>query len=184
MKRFSISAVFFALTLIFPLANVLAESESEPTVSPKARPSHKSLQDKFAKQQKETAKKTTTTPVPKKEAVETTKNYNLTENSTLLASSGYWTPIPKGSVIYTPSHLKSKIVSQAKGKIVDWKQFLRKNQGWIHIRPVTMKEARGASALKPEAIKAYQSMGKMVIATYQKSPISVMPKALVIPEKK
>lgn len=169
-------------TLILSAAFVHAGNESKTPKTPKPRPSHQSVQAEIAKQQKGKNKQGDASTKPVEKPVDQNKEFNIADESTLLASKGLWTPVPKGTVIYTPKHLKSKIVSQPKGKISDWKQFFYKNRGWIHLHPVTIAQARG-SQIKPELIKAYQSMGKMVIATYQKNPISVMPEALVIPKE-
>lgn len=169
-------------TLIFPAAFVHAGDESQTPDIPKARPSHQSIQDKITQQQKDASRQERSSAKPVQKPVDQKKKFNIADEDTLLVSKGLWTPLPKGTVIYTPNHLKSKIAGQPKGKISDWKQFLQKNKGWIHLHPVTMAQARG-SQIKPEVIKAYQSMGKMVIATYQNNPISVMPAALVIPKE-
>jgi len=186
MKRSLLTAGLFAVTLILPAAFVHAGDESKtPTAStiPTARPTHQTVQKKLSKQQKEANADTQSSAKPVKKTSTENRAFNIADESTLLASKGLLINVTSWTVIYTPSHLKSKIVSKPTGKISDWKQFFLKNKGWIHLHPVTMAQARGESVLKPDVIKAYQSMGKMVVATYQNNPISVIAEALVIPKK-
>ena len=153
----------------------------EFTETPNKRASHQELLAKQSHLLPEVVdEKSGNQGTSKKEKHPEPKKYDLIKNSTILTSGGLWTPIPRGAVIYAPSHLKSKITIQPKSKLVDWVVFFRKNAGWIHLHRVTMAQARGTESLTPETIKAYQSMGKIVIATYQNSIISVMPEAFTL----
>ncbi len=107
----------------------------------------------------------------------------LIGNSTLLASSGKWTLVPKGSVLYVPKSLNSKIVTKPKGKLLSWNDFIARNGSWIHLASVKMKQAQGREIISQEMIKQYSRLGKIVIATYSKAPISVSTKALIPPEQ-
>lgn len=173
----------FASILILSPVQVHGDNESGTPATPKPRPTSQNLRLQLSKQQKEANQEKSQTSKSREQPIEKNQNFNIADESTLLASKGFWTPLPTGTVIYIPNHLKSKIVTHPTGKISDWKQFLYKNRGWIHLLPVTMDQARGSSRIKADVIKAYQSMGKVVIATYQNNPVSVMPKALIIPKE-
>ena len=109
----------------------------------------------------------------------TKKRKGLLERSTILAHNGNWTLLPKGAVIHTPDHLKNKIASTpGRNKIITWKPFLQKNHGWIHTYPISKEQARGTKKISPAAIKAYKTMGKLVVATHNGNPISVNPTSL------
>ena len=102
----------------------------------------------------------------------------------VLVSNGQCTYIPKGAVLYAPEHLKSKIGSKLTGTFVSWDEFSRLNSGWIHLHQVSRKQAAGEDYLKPEALKAYKTINKMVIAHHYGNIISVREKALNPPAAK
>lgn len=112
------------------------------------------------------------------------KRAGLLERSTLLASGRHWAMIPKTALIYLPERYKSKVVSKPQGKLLKWSEFVKKNSGWIHTHEVKLSQARGLEIVDPKVVKAYKTMGKIVIATYQKNPITVKAAALVPPEEK
>ncbi|MBK1830552.1 hypothetical protein JIN77_07430 [Verrucomicrobiaceae bacterium R5-34] len=111
----------------------------------------------------------------------TVKKRSLMGMSTLLASRGHWALVPKGSIIHMPQQLKGKLVTSPQGKLQDWPVFLRENAGWIHLFPVDLAIARGHKTIDEKQMKAYQTMGKMVIATSGGYPVSVSEQALVPP---
>ena len=109
------------------------------------------------------------------------KRLGIVESSTMLAYRGHWTLVPISSVIHTPSTHKDKIVTKPKGDLLTWESFLTKNSGWIHTHEVTIDQARGEKAINQKVIDAYKSMGKLIVATYKKGPISVEKSALSPP---
>lgn len=163
------------LTIFFSLAWVcLTSAEPEKTApAPVMRPTHADIAKKRQEQDKAATTKGKTSDQP----LVKTKKRSLINNSTLLTSFGKWTLVPRGSVIYLPKHLRSKIAPKPQGDLVNWKIFLHKNRGWIHLHPVTMIQAQGKEAINAKTIKAYQSIGKIVIATCAGGPISVAPSA-------
>lgn len=108
---------------------------------------------------------------------------SLTSISKIIVSGKYCAMIPKGAILYTPRHITDKDSPKLKGKLVNWNKFLLMNSGWIHMHQVTMRQAAGKEKIRPEVIKAYQSIGKMVIAHNDGDLVSVNPKALT-PVKK
>ena len=158
MKTLSITTAVLIASLSTHFAD--AQSAKEPKNDPVKRTAN----------QKNTPK--TLAPIIRKKK-------SFIARSTLLASNGEWTLLPKGSVIHTPDHLKDKIIpSPGKLKIVKWKTFLRKNHGWIHTIPVSKEQSAGTKKISPEKIKTFKTMGKMVIAMNHDNPISVAPNAL------
>lgn len=138
------------------------------------RPSHSDI---TAKKSKHVSKPREERKVQEKPVV-TVKKRSLIQNATLLTSGKNWTILPKGSVIYIPEKLKTKIVKTPKGELVDWKTFLRLNRGWVYVHSISMKQAKGKATLTPEEMKAYKGMGKIVVATCMGGPISVKEEAL------
>ncbi|BDS08511.1 hypothetical protein NT6N_35510 [Oceaniferula spumae] len=165
------TCILALITCLF-IPHASAEEADKPT--PKKRPSHADLVKKKAELDKEAPK---LTPVEEKAALKVKKR-SLIGNSTLLANNGQWTLVPKGAVLYVPKQLQDKVVQAPSGYLVDWKTFLRKNHGWLHLYSVNMTQAQGKDKVSPEAIKAYTSIGKVVVATCSGGPISVAPDAL------
>ena len=125
------------------------------------------------------AQPTTTKNPPKDIQPAQKKRKSLIERSTLLAHNGEWALFPKNSVLHIPDHLKNKVISTpGKLKIVHWSTFFKKNHGWIHTHSVNKEQARGKEKINPAAIKAYKTIGKVVIATHNGNPISVNPNSL------
>jgi len=167
------------ITLISLAAISLAVADTaKSTVTPKKRPSHADLIKK-----KSAEKKTPQATTPAKPLVKA-KRKTLIGNSTLLASNGQWTLIPRGSVIHIPERLKSKVVLKPTGTLIEWKKFLIANHGWLHTHSIKMTQAQGKEKLKDDAMKAYKSMGKVIVATCSGGPISVAPISLLTEEEK
>jgi len=133
------------LTISLSLACIgLISAEPEKTASaPVMRPTHADIVKKQEEKDKENDKAETKKQNTSDKPLVKTKKRSLIGNSTLLTSFGKWTLIPRGSIIYMPKHLKNKITSEPEGELVNWKKFLHKNRGWIHLHPVTMVQAQG-----------------------------------------
>ena len=111
------------------------------------------------------------------------KKRSLSDICMVLVSDGQCTYIPKGAVLYAPEHLKSKIGTQLTGTFVSWEEFSRNNSGWIYLHQVSRTQAAGEDHLKPEAIDAYKTINRMVIAHHYGNIISVREKALKPPSQ-
>ena len=171
MKTISLIA---AISLISSLITIADEKTSPSSIKSPAHNEILKRRAELKKQNAEQDKKDGNVPLPLTTQVVKKERKGLLERSTLLASQGNWTLAAKGCVLYTPDHLKSKIVSSpGKLKLVKWHTFLRNNHGWIHTLPVTEAQARGTEKVKQETIKAYKTMGKVVIAIYKDYPVSV-----------
>ena len=166
------------ITIILIASFSISLAEKQPTASQKP-PTHSEILKKRAELKKKNAKKAAQGYTPKVIPALQKKGQSLLERSTLLAHNGEWILLPKGAVIHTPDHLKDKIVTTpGKLKIVQWSPFLQKNHGWIHAHSITKEQARGKEKISAKAIKAYKTIGKMVVATYNGHPISVHPNTL------
>ncbi len=163
----------------------LASAEPEkPAPTPVLRPTHANIVKKRQEQNKENEKAAPPQANAGDEPLVKTKKRSLINSSTLLTSFGKWTLIPRGSIIYLPKRLQDKITTKPEGELVNWKIFLHKNRGWIHLHPVTMVQAQGKETINPKTIKAYQSIGKIIVATCAGGPISVAPSAYQLEDDK
>ena len=172
--------LFFTITLSLVCASAIYADKGEGVPTPVKRPSHEDI----SKKQKEQATQVPVLAPSKEKTILPSEKRSLIAKSTLLSSDSFWTLLPRGSVIHVPKHLKGKVTRKPYGALVDWKTFLRKNHGWIHVHEVTMTQAQGKGSINPKIIEAYQSMGKIVVATCSGGPISVAPTSLVTKKEK
>jgi len=100
---------------------------------------------------------------------------SLYRNSHILVHRGKHTIIPKGSIIYLPTKDKTKVCETPSGKFDFWPDFLKKNQSWIWTYEVTRDQAKGLKPIQESKLEEFAKMNRMVVATYQKSPITILP---------
>lgn len=182
MKRTLTSAGCLLLCASLLGINGVKGEASTPPQSPSApahakRPTSESIINIRKQRDKENERQETSKPqilLEKSKDSNSAKGKSI-RRSTFLGSGNNWARIPAGSLMHIPTRLKQKIISKPQGKIMRWGDFYKKNHGWIHLHSVSLQQARGLEAIKPDVIKAYQSMGKLVVAAYHGAPISVIP---------
>ena len=128
------------------------------------------------------AKKNELTPSSKKAEIKPQLSA-LYNNSHILVNGGKHTIIPKGSIIYLPTKDKTKVSETPSGKFSFWPNFLKKNRSWIWTYEVTRDQAKGLKAIPESKLEEFAKINRMVVATYQKSPINILPPPTP-PEKK
>jgi len=173
-----IHTVLGVIVLSSVTLNAYADEPAMKPIVVSERPTHTQLAKKQAAYHAKRHGNKEKAPI---KPIVTIKKRSLVGMSTLLAARGHWALVPKGAVIHIPKHLKEKIVSKPQGTLQDWPVFLRENAGWIHLFPVDLEIARGNKTVDEKEMKAYKTMGKMVIATSGGYPVSVAAKALVPP---
>lgn len=174
MKSILVTGVLFLAA-----AAISAEEEAKskpPVVS--GRPTHADLVKRQAELKKAEAKNGGGKEVA---PIGTTKKRGILVKTIMLANGSNWTRLPKGCVIHVPDRYKNKIVTEPQGKLQSWPDFLRRNAGWIHVHSVSKKQAHGLEFLGEEKMKAYKTIGKIVVATYHGNPISVSSKSFIPP---
>ena len=117
-------------------------------------------------------KKATTT---KKEVAKKPQLSSFYRSSHILVSRGKHTVIPKGSIIHLPAKDKAKISEKPSGKFVFWPDFIKKNQNWIWTYEITENQAKGLQPIPESKLEEFAKLNRMVVATYQKSPINILP---------
>ncbi len=147
----------------------IAHAEDDTKRIPRKPPTHAEL----AKKRADLAQKKVVRIATSKKPLAKHKKQSLINNSTLLADGSNWTLVPKGAVLNVPARYQDKIVIKPTGKLLEWRKFLRKNQGWLQTYPVSMKEAQGKHKMSDKAVAAYHSIGKVIVATCANGPISV-----------
>jgi len=94
------------------------------------------------------------------------------KHSSILASNGSWTFVPKGSILNVPARFSKKVVSKPSGKFIPFPQFMRTNYGWMQTREVSKDELLG-NLEEPEVFyESIRNSNFVLIATNSKSPVS------------
>jgi len=109
-------------------------------------------------------------PVPRQ-----ARGYGMAELSVFVSLGESHTILPKGSVIFCPDVLASRVSNRLSGKPVRWKDFLVANRNWISTHEVTLAQVRGEAPLSEDDRRAFATSGRMVIATLRGNPVTVLP---------
>jgi len=100
---------------------------------------------------------------------------NIVSESDILCFNGFATLVPKSAVIHVPETLKGRMELLPGAKIVTWLDFIQQNRGWITSLEVTLSEATGETPFSEERSQWIADNGKIIVATLQGGPISVLP---------
>ncbi len=100
---------------------------------------------------------------------------DLLSRSEIFSYRGLSSLVPKRAVLHIPKELAERMVMQEQSKFVSWRDFLYANRAWIRTVPVSRVQAEGKQPLDEETLKSFSKERRVVIATYQEGPISVMP---------
>ncbi len=107
-----------------------------------------------------------------------THGRDLIAESTVLNHGGLMTLVPKRAVLHLPEALESRVGTRDGAELQPWVKFFEVNRSWLHAEPVTRERALGKTPFSAEETKALRSSGKIIIATFEGGPISVLPAAL------
>lgn len=102
------------------------------------------------------------------------KGYGIAELSTFIISGETHAILPKGSVIFCPDALASRVSATATGKPLPWSDFLAANRNWIATREVTLPRILGEKPFTEEDREAFAKAGRIVIATLRGNPVTVL----------
>jgi len=100
---------------------------------------------------------------------------NIVTESDILCFKGVATLVPKSAVIHVPDALKERMEMVPGSKIVTWTQFIQQNRGWITSLEVKLTEATGETPFSEERAEWIAENGKIIVATLQGGPVSVLP---------
>jgi len=102
-----------------------------------------------------------------------TFNANPYANSDILVSGRYHTLVPKGSVLSLPDRHKKRFATKPSGDFILLKKFISMNYAWLSTKEVSFEQVKGEKPLSESLQKSIQQSGRVVIATFNKNPISV-----------
>jgi len=97
------------------------------------------------------------------------------ETSQILAANGKWTFVPKGAVLYVPPSMQNYVTTSPTGNLVPLQEFIAANRQWLTNEEVSIAQAAGQEALKPDTQKNWTGVNKVVIATHQGGAVSFKP---------
>ena len=102
---------------------------------------------------------------------------SIIRQSMILHDGKNWTLVPKGAVVFLPAALKNRVDVKPVGRLLPFAEFLVQNRSWITTNEVTFDQAAGTEQLPLERVEFWSKQDKMVIATHQSGPISVIVKS-------
>jgi hypothetical protein len=100
---------------------------------------------------------------------------NLVSDSDTLCFNGNVTLVPKGAVLQLPKNLADRLKYQPGAKLMSWADFYAINRAWITTQEVSLGQAEGTLPFTEESQKQMLKTGNLVVATYRRGPISVLP---------
>lgn len=167
-----------------PLAFVvscLAAHAAEPPVLVKMRDvvTHDDIVE-TARKAKEEAPPPAFKPATGEDPSVANKLGDLISRSDIICYRGQATLVPKRAVLHVPKAMADRLGMKEDARIGSWTEFLNANRAWIRTVPVTRIQAEGNHPMSEETIKSFEKEQRLVIATYQEGPISVLP--LKVPE--
>jgi hypothetical protein len=81
--------------------------------------------------------------------------------------------IPKGALIHAPAKHRISVQEKAKGKLVEWDEFLLANRNAIRLEPVGADQLEGISPIGPKAMELVIKANLPTLATYQNRVVSL-----------
>lgn len=97
------------------------------------------------------------------------------ENSQVLSFRGWMTFIPKRAVIHLPEKYEDRMKIERGAKVKTFQEFFAHNRGWIRTIEVSKEQAFGHKPFPEGAMEAVKNSSSVVVATFKKGPISVLP---------
>lgn len=100
---------------------------------------------------------------------------DLLSESDIISFGGLATLVPKRAILRIPDHLRERIGLHPGARLVGWSEFHALNIAWINTIEVTRTQAEGSEAIGEAGKELLRTSEKLVVATYQRGPISVLP---------
>ena len=95
------------------------------------------------------------------------------ETSDYIHFDGFCTFLPKKAIIHVPDHLSSHVVSNPKGRIVEWQVFYRKNLNRVKSLEISLHEAAGKQPIAKRKLDSTSGSAQIVVAVLRGSPVSL-----------
>lgn len=105
----------------------------------------------------------------------TNKLGDLISRSDVICFRDRATLVPKRAVLHVPKNLSDRLVMKEGAQLGIWVDFLNANRAWIRTVAVTRVQAEGNDPMPEATLKSFEKEQRLVVATYQDGPISVLP---------
>ena len=165
-------ASLFAIILAFPARG--AEEPPAGTVVMREVVTHDQIVE-AARKAKEDNPLPVFTPVEGADPTVVNRPKSLLARSEIISYQGMTTLVPKRAVIHIPKEMSDRLGMKDGCQMGSWLDFLNANRAWIRTVPVSRVQAEGREPLPEDTIKSFAKEKRLVVATYQDGPISVMP---------
>ncbi|WP_367873910.1 hypothetical protein [Luteolibacter sp. Populi] len=114
-------------------------------------------------------------PVPPEKRPKPPEPRSLLAVSDIICFHGLATMVPKRAVLHVPKNLADRIGMQDGAQFVAFDAFLAQNRAWLTNSPVSRVQAEGNEPLSEAVLKSFEKETRLVVATFQEGPISVLP---------
>jgi len=95
--------------------------------------------------------------------------------SDIICFNGLATMVPKRAVLHVPKNLADRLGFEEGARFVEFQEFITGNRAWLANSPVSRLQAEGNEPLSEATLKSFEKETRVVVATYQEGPISVLP---------
>ena len=111
----------------------------------------------------------------KEDPSKTSVSDDFIKNSDILCLNGSATFIPKRAVLNLPDRFSDRLELKKGSKIMTFPDFYLKNRSWIMTYEVSIEQAFGKEPFDEKKLEWLQGCGRVVVATFKKGPITVLP---------
>ena len=154
-----------------PVVKGMRDAATHDTIVETDRVAREEAAREQVKQQQQQALK----PVPPEQRPPPPEKKSILASSDILAYRGEATLVPKRAVLHKPKGMEDKIGMQDGARFVDFQEFLTQNRSWLTTADVNRPQAEGNEPLSEALLKSFAKETRVVIATYNGGPISVLP---------
>lgn len=169
-------AASLALTLASAAQNQQAVAEADPAPAKPVMRDAATHEQLVELTRRVTLEKTQPVFTPReKDPAKENQPGDLISRSEILCFNGQATLVPKRAVIHIPKSLAARIAMQEGSRILPWQDFLVANRGWITTVNISRAQAEGNEPLSEATLKSFEKETRVVVATYEEGPISVLP---------
>lgn len=114
-------------------------------------------------------------PISQSEAPSRNQPKDLLSQSDILCFGDMATLLPKRAILLLPTTLAKRGEYTAGAALMGWAEFYAQNRGWITTVEVSLLQAEGSLPLAADITQRLKDATRVVVATYQGGPISVLP---------
>ncbi len=161
-----------------PVVNGMRDAATHDSIVDAARAAREQAARDQTKEQQEMALKV----VPPEQRPKPVERPTLLEMSDIICYKGLATLVPKQAVLHVPKELADHLGMQDGARFVQFQDFITKNRAWLAFTEVSRRQAEGNEPLSEALLKSFAKETRIVVATFDGGPISVLPLKVPPPE--